>query len=461
MTRGRFTSKISGTIFLIVFLTVIFLSGTAAPVFHDMTFQGSIREGTLFATETPVTTRTASAEKNVRTASAEKEGIIVRAELTPNAPLLTDDLTMTLFAEHSPEFNIQMPDWGGKYGDFEVLETLPAENAINNGRQISQFQIRLRPTRSGTLSLPPIPLTAVQSGSDLKVSLLIPPGKIGIRSEYENKTANLGDIHDPFGIIKRHAPMILLAVAVLILLTGALIFILKRKKTAVTIAQPVIPPSERALSELQLLMDQKVYVHDVRDFYLKITGIVRWFIEQTTGLKAPEQTTEEFLTSLTRDKKKSGIFSESMKNHLKKFLEFSDLVKFAKFRPTLDEIFDAYNNAKFVIEASSEQPEPNESPEILKTSKVSEIQESPEILKESEVSEISGASKQISGQWQEKQSGQQDPSISTLKEQKTSEKILNAAEPPQLKEQQKAQNFSEPLELNSPDENRRKEGGAR
>lgn len=397
MTGRRFTNKISGTIFLIVF----FLSGTLIPISRppivsmpinsmviseksdfprsllelgtskevafpdrgacvsersvwERSFRNADWGGALFAAEV---------SDNVRTASAEKVGITVRAELMPKEPFLTDDLTMTLWAEHLPEYNFRIPDWGSKYGDFEVLETLPTENTISNGRQITQYRIRLRPVRSGTLSLPPIPLMAVKNGSDDKVSLLIPPGKIEIRSDYENKTADLGDIREPFGIIKRHAPMILLATVVLLLSVTALIFILKRKKASAQIVEPVIPPSERALSELQQLMDKKVYVQDVREFYLRITGIVRWFIEQTTGLRAPEQTTEEFLTSLARDRNKNGIFSKSMKDHLKNFLEFSDLVKFAKFRPTLDEIFDAYHNAKFVIETPVMQTSEEESSE--------------------------------------------------------------------------------------------------
>jgi hypothetical protein len=41
-----------------------------------------------------------------------------------------------------------------------------------------------------------------------------------------------------------------------------------------------------------------------KEFYLRLTGIVRQYIEGTTGIRAPEQTTEEFL----RDVRSSNTF---------------------------------------------------------------------------------------------------------------------------------------------------------
>ncbi len=289
-----------------------------------------------------------------RTVRAEKEDIAVQAGLDPESPRLTDDVVMTVTADHSPEYSIESPIFGDRYGGFEVLDVSSVENAISGSRQTSRFRVRLRPSESGDLSLPPIPLTAVKSGSNAKVSLIIPPGKITVRSDYDKKKADLSDVQGPFGVIKKYAFPIAAGTVLLLMILLLFWLIVQRKKKLTEFVEPVILPFDKALAELNTLMEEKVYVRDVREFYLKITGIVRWFIEQTTGLRAPEQTTEEFLSTLARAKKKNSIFSDSMKDHLKKFLEFSDLVKFAKFRPTLDEIFDAYNNAKLVIETPLE-----------------------------------------------------------------------------------------------------------
>ena len=67
----------------------------------------------------------------------------------------------------------------------------------------------------------------------------------------------------------------------------------------------------------------------VKEFYLRLTGIVRQYVEDTTGIRAPEQTTEEFL----RDMRSSSVFPADRSARLAEFLEAADLVKYAGQEP--------------------------------------------------------------------------------------------------------------------------------
>ncbi len=67
----------------------------------------------------------------------------------------------------------------------------------------------------------------------------------------------------------------------------------------------------------------------VKEFYLRLTGIVRQYVEDTTGIRAPEQTTEEFL----RDMRARAVFSPERSARLAEFLEAADLVKYAGQQP--------------------------------------------------------------------------------------------------------------------------------
>ena len=67
----------------------------------------------------------------------------------------------------------------------------------------------------------------------------------------------------------------------------------------------------------------------VKEFYLRLTGIVRQYVEDTTGIRAPEQTTEEFL----RDMRSSAAFPPERSVRLAEFLEAADLVKYAGQQP--------------------------------------------------------------------------------------------------------------------------------
>ncbi len=297
----------------------------------------------------------------IRTISSEQGNITLKSVITPQNPYLADDLVMTITGTHSPDYILLAPNITENYGDFEVLETLPSLNTITNQVQTTVFSIKLRPRSSGILRLPPIPVTAQWNGhstsnnekqASSEVHLLLPPGEIKIHSDYEKAEAHLDTIKDPFGQLHRWGLYWIIGiVAILIILTITILLIRHRVRQNLSKQiGPILTPSQRALAELQALMDSKIYVRDVREFYLKITGIVRWFLEETTGIRAPEQTTEEFLAEISQRNEKKISLKYEMSEHLKEFLEFSDLVKFAKFHPSFDEIMQGYQSAKIVLE---------------------------------------------------------------------------------------------------------------
>jgi hypothetical protein len=91
----------------------------------------------------------------------------------------------------------------------------------------------------------------------------------------------------------------------------------------------------------------------VKGFYVELTGIVRRFIERTTAIHAPEQTTEEFL----REIGSGAAFTRDERQRLKDFLESADLVKFAAHQPQFVDVEEAFRRAKvFVGLAPTEQP---------------------------------------------------------------------------------------------------------
>ena len=68
----------------------------------------------------------------------------------------------------------------------------------------------------------------------------------------------------------------------------------RREMNAVEMRQKT--PKEIAHEAFAVLLSEQLPAAGrIKDFYLRLTGIVRVFIEGTTGLRAPEQTTEEFL----------------------------------------------------------------------------------------------------------------------------------------------------------------------
>ena len=107
-----------------------------------------------------------------------------------------------------------------------------------------------------------------------------------------------------------------------------------------------IPPHEQAFAELQALVDENLVDQGkIKEFYQRISDILRKYIENRFHLKAPEQTTEEFLGSIQSD----NAFNTAEKSLLKDFLIHCDLVKFARFQPETGDIQQTFDSCKAFI----------------------------------------------------------------------------------------------------------------
>lgn len=87
-----------------------------------------------------------------------------------------------------------------------------------------------------------------------------------------------------------------------------------------------LSPSERALAELDRLLRRHLVEKGLyKDFYIELTQVVRRYIERLYGIRAPSQTTEEFLQAAVGHPAFGAVTLESLRG----FLESSDLIKFA------------------------------------------------------------------------------------------------------------------------------------
>ncbi len=90
---------------------------------------------------------------------------------------------------------------------------------------------------------------------------------------------------------------------------------------------PRIPPLQRALERLAKLRQRRAQsAEEIQDYYVEATSLIREYIEESFGVRAPEMTTEEFLNSSQTSQALQTV-EQSM---LREFLHHCDLVKFAR-----------------------------------------------------------------------------------------------------------------------------------
>jgi pimeloyl-ACP methyl ester carboxylesterase len=111
-------------------------------------------------------------------------------------------------------------------------------------------------------------------------------------------------------------------------------------------------PRERALNELAELISRDLVARNMmKEFFLELTMIVRRYIERRHGIRAPEQTTEEFLLAVRDDPR----FPPETARRLRDFLQAADLVKFAAHRPDAEAPNRAAETARLYVAADPDQ----------------------------------------------------------------------------------------------------------
>jgi hypothetical protein len=95
-----------------------------------------------------------------------------------------------------------------------------------------------------------------------------------------------------------------------------------------------LTPAEWALIELAALTEPPLATEDdVARFHERLSDIVRRYLELRFGLRAPEQTTAEFLQEM----RGCTHLLPDQQSALRDFLERCDLVKFARVIPCPEE----------------------------------------------------------------------------------------------------------------------------
>jgi hypothetical protein len=107
---------------------------------------------------------------------------------------------------------------------------------------------------------------------------------------------------------------------------------------------------EWALAELDKLAAENLVGRGlVQEFYYRINGLLRRYIELRFGLAAGEQTSEEFIRALQH----AVLFDPQHNEVLRRFIAACDPVKYARHRPERSEIDWVHATAReFVLETA-------------------------------------------------------------------------------------------------------------
>jgi hypothetical protein len=260
---------------------------------------------------------------------------------------IAEQLKVVLETSVPENMEVEFPAYSTSLGDFTLIDVKnhPARMAGtgSNIRVIHVATYFLEPYLPGTYTIPKMTVTFIDRDNDAEFTQLVTEElEIAVKSllDKDNGSVEIKDIRGPLSLPENTALQILLVGIGLLLVMLGIAGFLYWQKIAGNKKPPEVqlPPDEIALQELERLLAEDLLTRgEVKLFHLKISDILRHYIENRFGIRAAERTTEEFLTELSITKSQRDSLLGSHKTLLADFLIHCDLVKFAKHEPTIAE----------------------------------------------------------------------------------------------------------------------------
>lgn len=281
--------------------------------------------------------------------------------LTADRPTLglADRFQLTLTVKAPTGTEIMLPESVKQLGTFTVEGQTPAgPTAIDPQMQRWQQIYTLEANATGEQEIPPLVLSFREADAAPETEptqVQTDPWSITVTSVLPENADVMAprDIAPPVALIAPRTPLwIWVSVMVIgLALAGGLVWWLRQRAKQPAPPPPPRPAHELALEALQRLQgDNLMDHHAIEPFYVRLSSILRQYIEWRFQLRAPEQTTEEFLA----DALASGGLIATHRDLLSSFLHQCDLVKFARHQPGHSDMQNAFDSAKVFIEQTAD-----------------------------------------------------------------------------------------------------------
>jgi hypothetical protein len=244
----------------------------------------------------------------------------------------------------SPVSKVHFLELKDKLGKIEVLDSVPADTL--NQTLIKRFL--LTSFDSGRWVIPQQEIL-INNQKYLTDSIIINVGTVKVDT-LKQPLFPIKTIKDePFALIDAR-PYLWWIIGVLALLALAL-YLLLRKKGIKIIKKRIVPPFIIAMDRLKEL-DQKQLIksQQLKVFYIELTDIIRRYIEEDLSIPALESTSDELLSTITDFNESSHLeIDKQTIEKLNDLLKSADLVKFAKYKPNLNQAEADRLVAEFIL----------------------------------------------------------------------------------------------------------------
>lgn len=249
-------------------------------------------------------------------------------------------------------------------GGLEVARTHTVPPALQEGalvRWVRRFE--MQPFLAGEYQVPGLAVVVAGDDGETAVTIHTEPVDLTVTSVLGAvETPRLQEVAEPMPAPPRVGRLLLLAALAVVAagVAAAAVVILRQRAARSAARAAIVPPHEAALSALRELAADDLLHRDLLAFHTAVAAIVRRYLEQRFGVRAPERTTEELMFILAG----GNWLDDPQRRALHAFLAQCDQVKFARARPTEVASQDLLDTATDLVQATrpaspGQEPEPD------------------------------------------------------------------------------------------------------
>lgn len=251
-----------------------------------------------------------------------------------------EPLKLTVHVEAEKGVAVQVPLIESVIGDFEVKHTTQTEPPCGEYTHCAEWEYDLVCVMPGVATIPSLPFAFEDPREKADGSTGVYRDQLLVESIEITVDASLADVKGAIRVTLPFESRLLwwIVGTVGFVALVALVARMVVKGGMPTVETRPMPPPEPAhlwaLRELDRLEAERLVERGlVQDYYYRVNGLLRGYIERRFGLMAGEQTSEEFV----RELQSAEILNDDQKSTLQRFVAACDPVKYAKQIPTLDE----------------------------------------------------------------------------------------------------------------------------
>ncbi len=265
------------------------------------------------------------------------------ADLAPRVAHVGEPVTLVVRAGHDRAASVDLPApcSGGplalRAGSPRTEAAGPGREVTRAGHTVTAFEVGSHTVLTGAV--------AVTGADGVRVECPVGPVVLEVVSVLESPAA---PPRGPKEAVRWPAavPRWVWVLPLVALLAAAVGLLAARRVRRRAAAPPPPPPAPDAVALAALDRLASSRGADPDRFFTALSSIVRRYLEDRFGLRAPESTTEEFL----REAGRSEALTPAQRARTGEFLVLSDLVKFARHRPGPDDLRAALASARRLVE---------------------------------------------------------------------------------------------------------------